>query len=114
MDRWTRVVLREKNLTFMNSRSELTSVAQHTHDTVVSSQLHKLYNYSLGCNYKLVGMGDSYAMLKNMGGFDLNYQCCEKCFYNKYSLLPRPFPLYAVYVVCMRCERLGDEVALTC
>ena len=52
--------------------------------------------------------------LKIMGGFDLNYQCCEKCFYNKYSLLPRPFPLYAVYVVCMRCERLGDEVALTC
>ena len=29
MDRWTRVVLREKNLTFMSSHSELTSVAQH-------------------------------------------------------------------------------------
>ena len=29
MDRWTRVVLRGKNLTFMNSHSELTSVAQH-------------------------------------------------------------------------------------
>ena len=54
MDRLTRVVLREKNLTFMSSHSELTSVAQHTHDTVVSSQLHKLYNNNPGCNYKLV------------------------------------------------------------
>ena len=46
MDRWTRVVLRE---TFMNSRSELTSVVQRMHDIVVSSQLYNTNNVAIRC-----------------------------------------------------------------
>ena len=44
MDKWTRVVLRE---TFMNSRSELTSVVQRMHDIVVSSQLYNTNNVAI-------------------------------------------------------------------
>ena len=47
MDRWTRVVLREKKPTFMNSRSELTSVVQRMHDIVVSSQLYNTNNVAI-------------------------------------------------------------------